>query len=125
MLQDFFKTFLLLCVSLIGLNISYIVLISVELDQNQAACITFGVFTHFYLLSSFNTMLSLGILQYMVYNQVFNQFQNYFKISLIFILGKILNYLKAILAGMNCIYTLLYLYSMYIPIHLSHTSTLL
>jgi hypothetical protein len=87
MFEDYFQTFVTFCVTLLFLNIIYIVFSTLTLSNNLIACILFGVLLHYILLSSFMWMLSLGVLQYLLYNKVFVSINNFFKKSLFFAFG--------------------------------------
>ena len=92
---DYYTEILLsLSISLLSMNIAYIVFSLVTWNTQPIVCTLFGVLLHYFLLSSFCWMLCLGILQYLMFNRVLLVINKYYlKVSL-FSIRKIFYYLN-------------------------------
>lgn len=69
------------CASLLMLNITFIVFSLLKFSKNPISCMIFGVLMHYSLLSTFLWMLSLAILQYLIYIRIFFIVDNYTQIA--------------------------------------------
>ena len=84
MFDYYIEILISLSLSLLFMNIFYIVFSILTWNDSLVSCMTFGVLLHYCLLNSFCWMLCFSILQYLTFNKVLFVINRYYLLSAIF-----------------------------------------
>ena len=82
----------MLCLSEIFEDVAYILTLNWNANENLVGCMISGVMFHYFLINRYLWMLSLIVLRYILFKEVFVVIENYFLRSSIIAFGKYKNF---------------------------------
>ena len=88
MFDHYIEILVSLSLSLLSMNIAYIVFSLISWSTQEVLCVVFGALLHYFLICSFCWMLSLAILQYLMFVKVFVMVNKFYLKATLFSMGK-------------------------------------